>query len=398
MEREKRRDDFSISPLLYGQFAIVEGTMYVSACNYNGLYTVDLNSGKLEFVGKFLQQGNFDIQLFNIREYGRKLIFVPEYAKEAAVYDMDLKQIEEIPMKDLLNTEPSTISTSVIVDHKLYLFPAKARSVIVYDLQNKEITDVLGLADKYTDFFKQDYITLGASDSNYVYGDRIYVTCWRHPALMSLDIDNKNIVFYPIAECKEGFCALCGQGEMVYALNRDGRLVKWSAVSQETLETAVVISEDDSAEYYRNLFIMDDYIYAVPYTSFLRVIKIDIHTMQVAECLTEKLLGLCREIPEETIYFGCVSGRQLYCYTDRNQYLCVDLKNETLEWKRNVVFDPGKLRKIILDEEGMSQKGGIISETDAVTVKELMYMACDRGMMETDREIGIGEKIHREMI
>lgn len=391
-------DDFRISPLLYGQFAIVEGTMYVSACNYNGLYTIDLNSGKLEFAGKFPQQGNFDIQLFNIRKYGRKLIFVPEYAQEAAVYDIDWKQIEEIPMKELLNTEPSTISTSVIVDHKLYMFPAKAKSIIVYDLQKKEMTDVLDLADKYTDFFKQGYITLGASDSNYVYADRIYVTCWQHPALVSLDINNKNIAFYPIAECKEGFCALCGRGETVYALNRNGRLVKWDVASQKTLETAVVISEEDSAEHYRKLFVMDDYIYAVPYTSVLKVIKIDINTMQVAECLTEKLLKICREIPEETIYFGCVSGTQLYCYTDRNKYLCIDLKKETLMWKREVVFDPGRLREIILDEEGMSEKGGIISETDAVTIKELMHMAYEGCLMVKEGKIGIGEKIHKEMI
>lgn len=390
-------DDFRISPLLYGQFAVVEGTMYISACNYNGFYAVDINSGKLEFLGKFLRQGNFDIQLFNIKEYGRKLIFVPEYAREAAMYDRDLKQIEEIPMKDLLNTEPSTISTAAIIEHKLYMFPAKARSIIVYDLQSKEITDVLSLADKYTEFFKQDYITLGASDANYVYENKIYVVCWQHSALMSLDINNKSITFYPIAECEEGFCALCGRGESIYALNRNGKLIKWDAVSQKTLETAFVIPEGEDAESYRKLFIMDDYIYAVPYTSILRVIKIDINTMQMTECLTEKFSMLCKESAEETIYFGCVCGTKLYCYTDRNQYLCIDLKREEMEWKRNVDFDSDKLRKIILDEEGMSEKGGIISETVAVTVKELMHMACNRIEMGENTGNEIGRKIHKEI-
>lgn len=391
-------DDFRISPLLNGQFLIVEGKMYVSAGNYNGLFTVDIANGKLEFVGKFLQQGNFDIELFTIKEYERKLIFVPQYAREAAIYDRDLKQIEEIPLKELINTDPATISTSVIINHKLYMFPAKARSIIIYDLQNKEITDVLGLADKFKAVLKQDYISLGATDTYYMYEDKLYVTCWRHSALMSLDINNKSIAFYPITGHEEGFCALCGQGEVLYALNRNGKLIKWDVVAQKTLETAVVIPEEDSAEYYRKLFIIDDYIYAVSHTSVLRVIKIDIDTLQITESLTEKFFGFCKGCPEETIYFGCVSGTQLYCYTDRNQYLCIDLKHEKMEWKRKVIFDSEKLRRIILDEESISERGKIISETEAVTIKELMFMMCGRSTMAKVEKSGTGEKIHKEII
>lgn len=390
-------DDFRISPLLYGQFAVVEGTMYISACNYNGLYTVDIENGKMEFIGKFLQQNNFDIQLFSIKQYGRKLIFVPEYAREIAVYDIDLGVIEEIPMKNLFYTDPSMISTSTIIDYKLYMFPAKARSIIIYDMRGKEIADVLSVADKYTDFFKKDYICLGATDTNYVYNSKIYVTCWRHSALMSLDINNKSIAFYSITGYEEGFCALCGQKEMIYALNRNGTLIKWDSVSQKTMEMSVVIPEEDSAEDYRKLLIIDDYIYAVSHTSILKIIKIDINTLQAAECLTNKFSELCKEHPDETIYYGCVTGTKLYCYTDRNQYLCIDLRSEKMEWKRKVIFDSDKLREIILDEEGMLEKEEIINENDAVTVKELIHMTCGKSSVITVGESGIGGKIHKEM-
>ena len=390
--------DFRISPLLNGHFVVVEGTMYISAGNYNGLYTVDLNNGELRFVGKFLQEGNFDIQLFNVMEYEQKLIFVPEYSREIAAYDIDLKQIEEIPMRNLLNTDPSTISTATIIDHKLYMFPAKARSIIIYDLRNKKITDVLNLAEKYIDFFKADYISLGATDSNYVYEDKIYVTCWQYSALMSLDINSKKITFYPILGQEEGFCALCGQGRMVYALNRNGRLIKWNAVSQETVESAVVIPEEERTEYYRKLLIIDDYIYAVSHSFILRVVKVNLNTLKVEENLTEKFSGLCKDCPEEIIYFGCIRGRRLYCYTDRNQYLCIDLKLEKMEWKRNVIFDSGKLKEIILDEEGILEKDRTINETDAVTLKDLIHMTSNRDTLVMDRRSGIGEIIYKEII
>ena len=389
-------NSFKISPLLYGQFAITDKTIYVSARNYNGLFAIDIISGRLAFMGKFLHQGSYDTSLFYIKNYGKKLIFIPSCAHEIAVFDIEKKQIKEISLKQVLSTYSIVMSTAVIYEDNLYLFPAQANSIIIYSMKNECILDVINTAEIYKNVFREGYTALGSTDSNYIYGNKIYIPCWTQSAFMSLDMDNKNVEFHRIAECTQGFCALCGYGDIIYALNRNKELIEWDIKSKKVISRTTVLEDGNTAEHYRVITVISGDIYLLSHIGILRIIKIDLGTKSVHKGLSQKLSDILeKECINETVYFGKINEEKIYCYTDKNRYLCIDLKNEKLDWNRDVIFDPDELKKIIFNETDMLEKRNIINETNAIAIKELVEMICNFQKKEEGKESHIGKQIYK---
>lgn len=392
-------NDFKQSPLLNAQFAVTDETIYVSACSYNGLYAIDIVSGRLRFIGKFLNQGNFDTFMFEVKQYGNKLVFVPGCAQEIAFYDLETKQIEEVSMEHVFSTNTIVMSAYTVVDDILYLFPAQATSIICYDMNTKDIIDVIDIADIYKRTFGMGYVALSAATTIYRHKNQVYIPCWMHSAFMSFDLESRNIAFYQAAGCGQGFCALCGVGDTIYALGRNGMLIQWDVCSKEVLDKKQLMAVSNRAEEYRKMVIVGEQIYLMSDGGILKLIKTDLRMQTEREGLSKEVLDkLGKECTGETIYVGCTNDEKAYCYTDKNRYFCMDLKSETVEWVRSAVYDSDALKKIIYDDTGIRGKGKVIQETDAIDLHGLMEMVCSGKEMEKRERRHVGDKIYRTIL
>lgn len=392
-------NSFKISPLLNSQFAVIDETIYVSSNNYNGLYAVDITSGRLRFIGKFLNQGNFDTLMFGIRQFGRKLFFVPGCAHEIAFYDLDAKQIKEIPMNQVFTTNTIVISVYAVIDDILYLFPAQATSIILYSMKYKKVIDTIDIVDIYKKVFGVGYVALSATDTSYLYQNKIYIPCWMHSAFMSFDLESRNIEFYKVTGCGQGFCSLCGVDNTIYALSRSGILVKWDIHTKKVIDMSKIISDSHVAEVYRNISLIGEYLYLVPDSGILKIIKTDLNMHIKREGLPNEVTDILgREYSDETVYIGCIHDEKMYCYTDKNRYFCVDMQNEAIEWVRTVIYDSEELKNAIFDATGIQEKCKVIQETSAISVSELIEMVCNDHKMEKKEQSYVGDKIYRTIL
>lgn len=386
-------DNFGISPLINAELAITDDAIYVSAANYNGLYAVDIADGKLTYIGKFIHQGNFDVSMFSVKKYENNLIFAPRNAHEIAIFDLDRKQIEEISMEGVFSTDSMVISTFTVIDGILYMFPAQSNSIILYEISSKRVLKAINIAGDYKNVFGEKYQALCATNSSYVYGNKIYIPCWMHPAFMSLDLESRAFEFYKIPEQQKGFCSLFGEGDIIYALCRDGVLVKWDIGLKKVISRLETLIGENDAEAYRRIMAIGGNIFLLSERSTFRPIKIEggMH----AGVLRQEYLELMEEgCPDEKVYTGCMDGEKLYCHTDKNRYLCYDMKNERLEWVRNIKFDPDELRKIILDGTGVIGKNKTMNETNVIGIRELIEISRGKHEKEEKEKVRIGEKIY----
>ncbi len=392
-------NNFRVSPLLNAQFVITSDTIYVSACNYNGLYAVDIASGKLRFIGKFLNQGNFDTFMFGVKQYGSKLVFVPGCAQEIAFYDLDTEQIEEIPMQHVFSTNTIVVSAYLVINDILYLFPAQSSSIILYSISSKEIIDIIDIVDIYKKNFDCGYVALSATDTYYFDKNKIYIPCWMHPALMRFDLDSRKVTFYRVTGCGQGFCSLCGMGDSIYALGRNGVLVKWDIRSEKVLDRAEIVSDNNMAEIFRRIEIIGEHIYLIADSGRLKVIRTDLYMHVESEGLPKEITdGLGQECPDEIIYIGGISDEKMYCYTDKNRYFCIDMKNARMEWVRTILYNADELKRIIFDDTDLQERCQVIQETEAVGLNELMEMVCSRRKIGKKEQHRVGEKIYRAVL
>lgn len=390
-------DNCVISPLINSELAATDDAIYASAADCNGLYAIDIASGELTFIGKFLHQGNFDASIFSVKRYGNNLIFAPGNAHEIAFFDLDKKQIEEVSMDGVFSTYSIVLSAFTVIDGILYMFPAQSNSIILYEISSKRVLKAINIADDYKNAFGEDYHALCATDSSYVYENKIYIPCWMTPAFMSLDLESHAFEFYKIPEQQQGFCSLFGQGDIIYALGRDGILIKWDIGLKKVISRLETLSGEKDAEVYRRITAIGGNIFLLSERKTFRPIKIE--EDKHAGRLRQKYLYVMGDGDTgEKIYTGCLDGEKLYCHTDKRRYLCYDMKNERLEWVRNIKFDSDELIKVIFDETGVIRKNEIISETKLFGIRELIEISRGKHETEKQEEINMGEKIYHAVL
>lgn len=74
--------------LSFMAYAIHDNRLWCSNLNFNGLYTIDLDDGKVDFIGRFIGYDEKKVGLHRlVKEYSNKLIFFPNYSTSIDIYD-----------------------------------------------------------------------------------------------------------------------------------------------------------------------------------------------------------------------------------------------------------------------------------------------------------------------
>lgn len=197
----------------YADFIVVNGKMWYSSCLINGLFTQSIESGEVEFVGCFPNEDFFQENLYRrIILVDEELIFIPFCAKHISVYHLGHKSFTsfDIPDAEIIGKYVSAI----LVEKKIYLFPAYAEKAIVFDVEKKKILELKQFNEVITNWSDskvqkfylagtarlKDYIYLIFKDTNqlirYSYKEnkisRITVDC-NGGSLGGIDVSQDNI-------------------------------------------------------------------------------------------------------------------------------------------------------------------------------------------------------------
>ncbi len=117
-------------------------SIWVSLLDCNGLVKIDVNNGRLSFVGVFPWKDS-EYQMYSwICEYNDKLIFTPWNSNNIAIYDMMKNEFRQIPMKDYGYEKGGRFVYSTQKEEKLYLVSENEKDIMAFNMQEETIEKI----------------------------------------------------------------------------------------------------------------------------------------------------------------------------------------------------------------------------------------------------------------
>ena len=117
-------------------------SIWVSLLDCNGLVKIDVNSGRLLFVGVFPWKDSEYQMHYRICEYDDKLIFTPWNSNNIAIYDMKKSEFRHIPMKDYGYEKAGRFAYDTQKGEKLYLVSENAKDIMAFNMQKETVEKI----------------------------------------------------------------------------------------------------------------------------------------------------------------------------------------------------------------------------------------------------------------
>lgn len=203
----------------------VDGYLWTSAENENGIYRIDLVTGNAEWMTCFLSEGITEKNLYRkVVRFGEFLFFVPWRAKHIIRYSLLTGEQKILKTKYNEKFGDPKFSEVMVFNNCLYLFPARLPGIVCLDMNtlemtyDEEISIILQrITDKYAIFFngiRQENMALVVSrKGNYVVS---YDMLTNKGCLIQIDESSSELV--DIAS---------GNGSL-YFLNALGEVIRWN--------------------------------------------------------------------------------------------------------------------------------------------------------------------------
>lgn len=199
-------DDKSIS---YGISCSVDGSVYFSSWNYNGLYRLDVTDGKVYSIGKTPQELSLEVSLYsNIIYQDGTLWLVPSRAHALAEYHLETGQWTRYELSD-------RIKSSALIEDKIYMISSDYRHLWIMDLKKKKLTreemscqgrERLPLSD---DYYNSDL---------YLLDHKLYFLITHSDLLAAYDLEKKQTELLHISDSRGQYQRLVYDGSCFYFL------------------------------------------------------------------------------------------------------------------------------------------------------------------------------------
>lgn len=378
----------------YSQYRILDNMIYILADGYNGLFRASVEDGQIELVKKFVHQYNYEVYPLRLVKKEMQLFFLPARAKEIAVYDLEYNELCEIPLE--WETSGDWITREFFFENEnLWIFPMQDALLFKFDLKEKKVVSSINIREIYIQYIGTDYDFFSAYGC-YLCEDRAFLACYEQPYLFVFHLKANEVEFIPIHEVQEGFTALIGEGNKLYVLNKDGRLMIWNIEKGEPeifINIGEKVREFDS-KYYINMSIVGRklFICGSDITKALNIsLTEDYQISMFDETIVDELERACFN---KTLQFKYYEGNDLYGCGDEEQYFCIDLLANKLKWIREIVYDPHLLKKSIRDTSTLLKKQQVIPE-NAVAFED--YIKGNFEEVVPEEASDVGHCIHKSI-
>lgn len=207
----------------YSTGVIVDGYAYCSCEKYNGLYKLDVRTGKTEFIGFFPGESINKESLYRDSFiWGEKIFFVPENAKQIAYYDMQKKDIEQYRIKATINA-----SNAFLVSDTVWLIPMNSKDdIVLIDLKKNECIKIPSI-NKHINSTEEYLMAKGVFNKGI-----IWIVCYNTNIYVSINVNSNEIHSYKCDERIHLFsvfslhnmvCLSNYTGDVIYSITEDGK-------------------------------------------------------------------------------------------------------------------------------------------------------------------------------
>lgn len=213
--------------------AVLDGDkIWFCAKSFNSLFFMDINTKKVNLVGSFPNEAYYKNWLYaSMKLVGGKIYFVPFYAKQIAIYDIDRNEFSSIKINEkMLKCKSEKPFFMGIEEYKNYLYflPVFSRTIIRLNIDKNEL-------DYIADWSKQIEKEIFDRNDGYfrrqsvIEGNKLYVPFCNANAILELNCDTLKSRIYTLGKEKNGYSGICNVEHRFWLSPRmSGDLVEWS--------------------------------------------------------------------------------------------------------------------------------------------------------------------------
>ena len=108
----------------YFAYVIVDDVLWVSNKRYNGLYSIDINTGVTKFHGRFERYPYEKLIIHSYAgQYKNYIFFLPQLGDSIDIYDINTGNIQSIVLEQWANANTQSVAGFVQVQDNIYMVP-----------------------------------------------------------------------------------------------------------------------------------------------------------------------------------------------------------------------------------------------------------------------------------
>lgn len=302
---------------------VCEHKLYFSSYNYNGFFSVDLETGEAVLEGYFFLEGiQSEMLSGSMLIQGDKIYVTPVLSRRLYYYDLNDKKMRVInkrTMEDDVN-EPEPKYCSMILHSSGYIYLISPTEDFMLKIhKDNTYGEAVNIREKYLERFQVDYSYF--SDAGYYeYNSGVYIPVEENPVIA--EWKKEELKFHELPEIQKGIIKSFGCENKMYLLTCDGEIVMVDLESMKVLKKEKLMAQEIDYSVFRAAYCDSGMGYFMSYTSG-RCIKFSLEDCsgEFAEIENEwEIQAYCGE----TFCFSCFDGESKYFISDRNRLAIVN--------------------------------------------------------------------------
>lgn len=223
-------------------------TVWFTARDYNALYSLDVQKGKVKKCGEFPLEKYGQFRLFySMQLVSEKIYFAPAFAKNIAVYDIAKDRFEQIVLAEHVRAKGEVQMFLVTQQYKEFVFmlPAQARCIIKINTLTGDVEYITDWLDMYKDtvFHNEKDVLFG--HQSVLINNKLYCPFYCSNNLLELDCDTLKVNVYKLGEVNNGYNSACFDGKYIWMVsNSSDCIVKWNTMTRSVDE--IIHKTDDN--------------------------------------------------------------------------------------------------------------------------------------------------------
>ncbi|MBQ9136370.1 MAG: CDP-glycerol glycerophosphotransferase family protein [Lachnospiraceae bacterium] len=319
-----------IETLSFSSVAELDGYWWAAADDSNGLYKIDINSGRAEFVAWFDREKARGVKLYrSIVAYKRKLFLIPFVGNFIAEYHVDTHAIIYYDVPDKMSKDVCKFGSYTVKDNKLFMFPMRIRDIVCLDMEKGE--------NRICEWNKDILLNSLVNDNRNMFpkairvGDNVYLPCMHMDTVLRINLIDFQCEMISLlgVEVQQGFISAVCEGDILYLLGRKGDVFRYNL--QNGKAELFYINDDmtelDGEPYFNILYYKDSLVLVAGYSKHNCIININ--TKQITKIddypmgcsiLNKQGYGECDwfggETKDEKLFLFPCRANMLLCWED----------------------------------------------------------------------------------
>jgi len=265
----------------------VNGEIWFSASNLNGIFRADRESGESQFVINFPHYPNDALRLYSACVLIKgKIVFAPCSAKDIAVYDIQKNEIKTIELEQKIVDQCKSSLFLAAFEYKgfAYLIGAAYPAILKVDIMNFEIRNITTPFEQYRHIESNYDKTFGSSFV--IKNDMLYLPILYRNNVLCMDLNTYKCNFLEVLPQKSRAWDLCIVNDTLLIWGTDFKL---SLFNLNTEKIKVFDIENDTKYEQSGAFL-------IPYKNKVMIFRARSKNVIVFDIDTGKVIGELQNI------------------------------------------------------------------------------------------------------